>query len=310
MVLDRGNNINYLKMKKVFIPLLLVMPFIFFHSCKREMNTRAINTEEKKYSDSELVIIFSSLGKFHNDGLDSIYTFLESKKALINSIPNNIEKRNLIYSLINQSLHKFINDHLHNTETNIDDILNSLFNGNTVNLYGKDIVTQVTTSKRNIFFSPTYLALLNKVDSLININAKEYAYNILVTENLQSLDDNFEKMQFIASASIAFNSTNYWNANLRKWNYLLNNNYVEKTNMSVPANPNKTGNDIGKADVSGIIYGGVIGCGLGAFGGSIILPGIGTVTGCAGVGALGALTGGLGNSAKTAVDKFVDWLTN
>ena len=80
--------------------------------------------------------------------------------------------------------------------------------------------------------------------------------------------------------------------------------------MSVPANPNKTGNDIGKADVSGIIYGGVIGCGLGAFGGSIILPGIGTVTGCAGVGALGALTGGLGNSAKTAVDKFVDWLTN
>jgi hypothetical protein len=295
---------------KLILKLLILFPtLLFFISCEREISNQTLISESKNYTDSEIVVIFSTLGKLHNDGLDSIYSVLEKNNLLLNNMPNTIEKRNLIYSLINQSIHKFINGYLQNNEINIDGTLNSLFNDNSEKLFGKDIVTQVTETKKNISFSPTYLILLNKIDSLVNINAKEDSYNNLVLENLNSLDENFEKMQFIASVSIAFNSTNYWKKNLRKWNYLLNHNYVEKTIMTVPANPNKTGNDIGKADVSGIIYGAGIGCGIGAFGGSIILPGIGTVTGCAGVGALGALTGGLGNSAKTAVDKFVDWLT-
>jgi hypothetical protein len=135
----------------------------------------------------------------------------------------------------------------------------------------------------------------------------------LITENIKTLDEDFEKMQFISSVSIAFNSTNYWKSNLRKWRYLLNPNYVEMKLMSADANqktdPNKAGNDIGKADVSGIIYGAGSGCIYGAIGGTATLPGVGTITGCLGAGSVGALTGGLGNSAKTAVDKFIDWLT-
>ncbi len=278
------------------------------------MNQLSSFREQKKYSDSELIVIFTTIGKLHNEGLDSIFSLLESNSGFLKSIPNNDEKRKLIYSLINQSIHNFMKSNLKAENTNIDVILKRLFSESKTEIfYGKDLVTQVKLTKKNTTLSSTYFSLLNKVDSLINVNAEEKAYNKLISENIESLEEDFEKMQFVSSVSIAIHSVNYWKINRKKWMYLLNPNFVEKVTLAADANqktdPNKAGNEIGKSDVSGIIYGAGSGCFFGAIGGTATLPGIGTITGCLGAGAVGALTGGLGNSAKTAVDKFVDWLT-
>ncbi|MEZ5046685.1 MAG: hypothetical protein R2831_06810 [Chitinophagaceae bacterium] len=44
-------------------------------------------------------------------------------------------------------------------------------------------------------------------------------------------------------------------------------------------------------------------------GGTIVLPVAGTIAWAVGCGTIGALGGGLGNSAKKAVELFIDWLT-
>ena len=296
-------------MKQIFITIILISPILFFHSCKREINNQSMFKEKNTYSDSEIVAIFSPLGKLHNDGLDSIYKQLERNNSILIKMPNTIEKRSIVYGIINQSIHKFIDENLRLKNINIDEALQNVFNEPN-NSFGKDLVTQITKSRKVINYSSTYLTLINKIDILINENAQEQAYKNLIIENISSLSEDFEKMHFVSSVSIAYNSTTYWKNNLEKWRYLLNPIYAKKQIMNVDVNkdPNKTGTDIGKADVSGIIYGAAIGCGIGAIGGSVVLPGVGTVTGCAGMGAAGAITGGLGGSAKTAVDKLIDWI--
>jgi hypothetical protein len=66
--------------------------------------------------------------------------------------------------------------------------------------------------------------------------------------------------------------------------------------------------EVGKADVEGIVEGGVGGCMIGAMGGTIAMPGGLTVVGCAGVGTVGAVVSGTGSSVGKAVGELLDWL--
>ena len=184
----------------------------------------------------------------------------------------------------------------------------------------KDLVSQIKSLKQAESLSNSFFVLMKQLNILIDRDAPKTEFDNLMKNGISTLTDFDEKSKFVSCASIGYSSLQYWKQNVSKWQLLLskdNSTFSSKTNTSFDviktpfnATENGVGTAIGKADITGIISGGVGGCFWGAVGGSTVLPVVGTLTGCAALGASGAITVGLGNSAKSAVESFVNWLTS
>lgn len=321
----------------------LIVSLTIFSCQKSNEKKVALSTE-----DREIISQFKQIGKIHNDGLDHIFNWLKTQHGTRYKGSKNSTDRKKLLQLIDIETQKFVELAIKPQNINIGEIIqnNNRYDYLIKANFGKDLSTQMRAKNNAISLSqPTTMArfvetnlssefykAIDALNSLVDNEAQQDAYDQLLETQISILKNLDEKMKFASAVSIAFNTMQYWKENISKWEtFFSNNDQATNSNLTSSLSPdgqknltliiartisqnnsgsNNIGRNIGKADISGIISGGLLGCGYGAIGGSVVFPGVGTLTGCAAVGAAGVITGGLGGSATAAIDAFVDWLAD
>ena len=268
----------------------------------------------------EIILIYSSIGEIHNSGLDYVYNDLQ--KQYLNLVNGNYSKINhdKIFKVIDNSVMKFVNKSLTTENIDLSLVIEKNNTNNPIKEYlNKDLVSQIKSLKEAENLSNEFFVLMTQLNLLVDKDASKIEFDNLMKTGILKLNDFDEKAKFVSCVSIGYSSLQYWKINATRWLQLLSNGNSQLL-TKVPSSiidinvissvPKETITSIGKSDITGIITGGVGGCIYGAGGGTTILPGVGTLTGCAAVGSAGAITVGLGNSAKAAVESFVNWLTS
>lgn len=295
-------------MKKILYTLITIISIISI-SCKRE------TVKEKIYSDKEIIEIYSKVGQIHNEGLDIIYSEIEKNK-----IDPNIEKeskRKLLFKLIDEKCINFVSTKLQLKNIDINVLINNPTVDNSIKLnLKKDLVNKIKGQPNSESLSESFYLAMEELNILVDKEANINEFELIINKYIKNMTDFDEKSKLVSCVYMGYYSKQYWMKNLNKWKTLivgLNSNQFQKRTLTIETPEDieygQAARNILKSDISGIIVGGVGGCALGAMGGSAVFPVVGTLTGCAALGGAGALTGGLGGSAKTAVDSFIDWLT-
>jgi hypothetical protein len=296
-------------MKKVFpVAFIAILSLTaILYSCKKSIptseqnNSKTISTKktrgESRDSDSVVISHYWQIGSLHNQGIDKL---LDNIKQTYGSQYNvySTTNNNAVLASIPQMSISYVNDVL--SPSNIDlNFIRGSINTSSNSLIG---ATQNTQWEYSINFKSCISILEKTIDE--NESFSKAQFETLLNQNIGTLNSELEKIILVATYSTAYHSLSYWNDQNHggAWaRYFSNNNdYV------IPVGKAK---DVGKADIAGILTGGAGGLAWGAAGGTVVLPGAGTIAGAAGCGAIGALGGGLGNSAKKAVEGFIDWLT-
>ncbi|GAA4320682.1 hypothetical protein GCM10023184_05970 [Flaviaesturariibacter amylovorans] len=260
--------------------------------------------EEVQLSDDQIIKVTEPVGFLHNQGLDYIYEQLRSSYGEVFPPTKPKEGRPKLYSILDGATLSFAK-----STFNSDELDHSRFiNGDMTGL----IATHAEVPLADLFkvadpehkLSGEFYEAVTALDGLmqdVDRNQMRCAYDELVKEKIGTLKSYDEKLAWGSAVSIAYHSLAYWEKNRDKWQNFFG-------SGSKTATARKPAKDIAKADVAGIVTGGISGCAYGAVGGTVTMPGIGTVAGCAGGAAVGAVAGGLGSSAKKAAEAFVDWL--
>jgi len=256
------------------------------------------------YTDDELIQKLSTIGELHNKGLDYAFEKLHKKYGNTYSGGRTEKDRIEMKNFLEKTAIEFCNSSLSPNDICLDAIKKSQ-NGLDYRLSTLDLVSQLKNEKVAANMSQQFYDLINSLDQLVNDdsrNKNKTEVDNLIKNGIGRLTNYSEKVSLVNSVNTAYSSVSYWSSNYDKWSAFFPKGSSE---MQARENPGKK---IGKADIVGIITGGVGGCAYGAIGGTVVVPGVGTLAGCAALGAGGAITGGLGNSAKAAVESFIDWL--
>lgn len=302
--------------KKIIVGFSVIVITAMLFSCQKS------NTKEKEevLSDEKIISIFSQIGEIHNSGLDYVFTDLQKQNLTLVNGNNSINNHDKIYKLIDNSVTEFAYKSLKIKSIDLSPFIEKNNTGNPIKEYlYKDLVSQIKSLKQAEGLSIAFLRLMAELNALVDKNASKIEFDNLMKNGILTLNDFDEKAKFVSCTSIGFSSLQYWKRNVSKWKQMLSSGNLQTTTKvssdlneirviyTVPADD--PGKAIGKADITGIITGAVGGCVIGAAGGTTVLPVVGTITGCAALGSAGAITVGLGNSAKAAVESFVNWLT-
>lgn len=301
---------------KGFTLINLALATVLF-SCQK-INTK---TADNTFSDEKIILIYSQLGEIHNLGLDYVFSELQKQNLQFANGSNSKLIHDMIYNMIDNSVIAFTNKSLAIKNIDLKPFIEMNNTNNPIKDYlRKDLVSQIKSLKQAENLSNTFFVLMTQLNILIDSDAPKFEFDKLMRNGISILTDFDEKSKFVSCTSIGYSSLQYWKQNVSKWQQLFStDNLISSTKkitsidaIKAPFNApaNSVGTAIGKADITGIITGGVGGCVWGAAGGSTVLPVVGTLTGCAALGASGAITVGLGNSAKSAVESFVNWLTS
>jgi hypothetical protein len=279
----------------------------------------------QELTDEEIINTYAQIGKEHNSGLDFILEQLKKPYGPIFTDGKTESNRLKMIELINSAAKNFTGKELSVTDIDLNNFIHPEIDIR--DILGKDIVSALETFEEGKSLSPELLTAMKSLNELMDNDDKadkKDEYDKIIYENIGRLSLFKEKVYLVSCVNIGFSSLNYWNEKASVWEEFCGYKAQAKIKtafsniMPVAAaglvniswhflkeNPAKT---IAKADVTGVIVGGVSGCITGAVGGTVVLPGVGTVAGCAGVGAVGAITGGLTGSATAAVHKFIDWI--
>lgn len=320
-------------MKKFFSSFLFSTALIaLVFSCQKSDRTKVTLNKQ----DAEIISQFSQIGKLHNEGLDNILNDLKAEYGTYYTGTTSAVSHAKVYALINKGNVNFLETTLMPKGIDVAQMIaaNSKYDYLIKSNFGKGLVTQMrakllairhteseSTTVRSVIsdMSANFYDAVNALEKLVDKDATKQAYDDLLEAKIATLTNNDEKMKFASAVSVAYNTMQYWKENFPKWAAFFNKSNLEfrskTTSRSVEADDKgktmtEIGKDVGKADISGIITGGVGGAIAGGVTGTVVLPAVGTTTGAVAGGVIGAVGGGLGNSAKAAVDAFVDWLVN
>lgn len=252
-------------------------------------------------TNQQIINIYSNIGVPHNEGLDFVLLELKKYYGSVYNGGNSKAAHDLMYQNVNNNTKGYLTNIRSVSQSDATSCINNYINS-PVKLFGTNLNTNISYSPYFSSFSVKFKTAVSQINTLVHDVSKCYVkanYDSIVNNNINLLVNNNEKVYIVSMCSVGYNSSIYWRDNYTKWQIFFG------TPTVLYANP---GRDIGIADISGIITGGVGGCAWGAAGGTVVLPGAGTVAGCAGVGVIGALGGGLGGSAKKAVESFITWL--
>jgi hypothetical protein len=252
-------------------------------------------------TNQQIIDIYSNVGVPHNEGLDYVLQGLKNYYGPVYHGGNSKAAHDLMYQNVDNNTKGYLTTKRSVSQSDANSCINN-FKNSPVKKFGTNLNTNITYSPYYSTLSANFKTAISQLNTLVHDETKCYTktnYDAIVNNNIALLPNNNEKVYLVSMCNVGYNSIIYWRDNYSKWQSF----FGAPTPML--ANPGK---DIGIADVSGIITGAIGGCAWGAAGGTIALPGAGTVAGCAGVGAISALGGGLGNSAKKAVESFINWL--
>ncbi|MFL5772383.1 MAG: hypothetical protein ACJ75F_04445 [Flavisolibacter sp.] len=273
------------------------------------------------YTDNEIINMYSSVGEIHNKGLESAFNSLQQNYGTKYQGGLSKQDRDNMYRILDANNFAFVTKEIAVNSIDLTQMVNR--DVEVRDYMYKDLVSQFLSSKEGQNLSPEILNAFNELNSLMDDDSRCFnksEYDRIVQDNIQNLQSFNEKVLLVCGFNIAYNSIQYWNENLVKWQAFFSYSLTRKPTIP-PKSPRpinqysiqafrftSPGRNIAKADVSGIVWGGTAGCITGAIGGSVTLPGVGTLTGCAGMGAAGAVTAGIGGSLKAAVNALLDWL--
>ena len=288
--------------------IIVFASLLGIYSCNRDSISETTIEVNKKYSDNEIIATFSKIGELHNEGLSYIFNELKNEYGSTYSGGNSEQDHDKLIEKINQLSVYYVNKCMSVKNIDLQEILKTTtFNNHIKDYYGKNLVEEMETIKPTLKLTPEFIASMNSLNNIMNKAPSKAEYDKFMIDNIASITNIDEKIKFVACTSTAYHSLLYWSTELNNWQLFFNPQRKLYKLLSADAS-DSTGNKIGKADVAGIITGGISGCIYGGIGATAIMPVIGTISGCAAFGAIGALTGGLGNSARAVVDIFVDWL--
>jgi|GEM_PF-2307860 hypothetical protein len=312
-------------MKKTVLSLLVITGLILaIFSCNKTSPQEAPLLTE---NDKTIITQFSQIGQIHNDGLNEILESLKSKYGNKYIGGNSVEEHDNLFQLIDKSNQRFVESTIQPKNINIAELIenNKPFDNLIKANFGKDLSTQMrfktnaisiaqkSTIARSVTqeLSENFYAAINELNKLVDNDAEKSEYDKLLEAKIGGLQTDEEKMKFASAVSIAHSTMQYWKENYNEWKaFFQETKQTSSSTVARAAAAEDGGKKVGKADIAGIITGGVGGCAYGAIGGTVVVPGVGTLAGCAALGSAGAITGGLGNSAKAAVESLIDWLTS
>ena len=277
------------------------------------------------YSDETIISMFSKVGEVHNNGLDAVLNDLNRDFGTVYRGGNTLNDRNTIYRRADESIQKYLKTDLQTRDMDTKQFINHEVE--IKNILGKDLVSAIRMYAEGRTLSALFLDAMNELNNIMDnesICFNQSAYTRLINNYIGKLSTYKEKAYLVAMVNTAYQSSLYWQNNTDRWKNFFSNSGQAKSLvyfMDAPfaafANwngsiPNKNyfnwGKKVAKADVTGIVAGGINGCISGAVGGTVVVPGAGTVGGCLGVGIVGAVGGGLTASTAAAVSSFFDWL--
>lgn len=219
---------------------------------------------QKPPADAELIAVYSHVGQWHNEGLEAVY--------------NGIKDRS-VYSF-----------------------------GTFKKVIDKVIFSHGIKEERFVF------AAVEQYDNIITntllrdaVAAMRKAYHAGEFDKLIFIRDEFlksggtltDRKSIIGIASVFKSSCEYWQANAKKWNDL-----IDHPRVAIMDDPK----DIPFADAVGAGIGAVRGAITGGLAGTII-PGIGNVSGAAAGGLYGMISGAVTASVTTALwQKIKSWI--
>jgi|GEM_PF-4666365 len=253
------------------------------------------------YSNSDLRTQFADVGTLHSQGLDYVYSKLDSiydNNGIIDTsdfVPmfktytNGFAQANL--TNISTDLHTM-------TANVVPDFFDTYLHSNS------DLSLTYIQNKLNTTFSTAFTSTFNSILSILDnnslsVNDKITQWSALISDNsLNALANNTERAAIICGVNVAIADAQYWGntANNNKWDNLP------------PTQTNKVMGARLSQDAKNDIVGAVGGAAetLLEFGGTAAAFGPGAVTAVAVLGAVkGAITGTAG---AIIIDKVWDWL--
>ncbi len=245
-------------------------------------------------SDEELISIFSNIEEIHSNGLDYIFSYVQT------SLKNN---PNFIISA--GQLDKLVEDYM----------IKQLY------VKGIDFIpafkNKTSIFPSNVATDPFFVTIENETKSVISENLKsilsefqsfvlndklntelEY-YDNFVKSKISLLDSEKEKVMLVVAVYTGKSSVIYWNKNTQKWIDLDN---ISNQSNRLSPHPAKT---VLASDMVGGAVGAAVGAYVGFTGGTVACPVIGSVAGVTAGFLVGGAVGAIRASAMTAATQLL-----
>lgn len=284
-------------MKKIL--LLLLQSFFFYTFISAQVPTT-------EFSNEQIKSIYSQVGPIHNNGLDHALEKLKEEYGSFYTGSFDERSKGEILNKLDFIIKDYVRTTLHVSGIDVWSWVKNIHQIN--NNDGEGLVSVVRKSETGQQLSDELFFALSDIENIMNDDVKRLNsnyYDAIVNGHIGGLRSFEEKAYLVSFASVANSSSSYWNENSEKWMEFFTKNKGENY---INGRGRFPWNSVAAADVSGIVFGAMAGCALGAVGGTITLPIIGTIGGCAGIATLTAVGGGLGGSLKKAVEEFFEWL--
>lgn len=222
--------------KYTFLSLILTISAILsIDSCSDDINSLSINPtnnsenlnmQKEQYDYLNLATEYQQIGKFHNEGLDTV--FIEIYKSL-RFVSNNLNKTERIFqiedinSIVKDATLKYsyssqvIKTDKEKDKQVINDFLNTKLNNSENQLKSNQLILN---SVQKELMDSVYSAIKSECQEsadLSNLKTKLENINQRAKEELSGND----VICIYSATSMAYSSFQYWQRNINKWAYLM-----------------------------------------------------------------------------------------
>jgi hypothetical protein len=282
--------------------VIITALFLTFLACKKE------NLKSSDSQTENLIQVYEEIGNRHNDYLSRSFTSVKNKLSNKSSRASRLQ----YYQVTEEEMHDIVLEvsseeliPVIGTQYTEDQILNELQNNMPQDLTMESYSSTsqgINVNVPELVLTSTFNQALNALDVILE-QGSNYSDSTAIFNSLEQLRNQYEplltnlaeKEAFIAGTILAKHSLRYWSVNEQWVNDMFVNYTAARINQSARLTPNPV-----RADVRGMIIGGVRGAIQGGIWGSAI-PGIGTAWGAISMGILGAGASGCTSSLAAGI---------